>query len=211
MEISRALISKIQHGVKPLFVLGFAVFFAACAGGPSSDLKDNYRQALKLQSAGQWKESIPHFEKALELAQKQEINAAKLTGLHFEYGRALGVTCAFAESESQLTTALELDRQYSGPVFMDQIELARLNFDQKKFPAAIPFFERGFSMLDRLGVSFEDPIGYANLLDEYAQALERTGQLSKARNLRSQSSDLRRKYPKIPAKTQRTPYGKFCG
>jgi tetratricopeptide (TPR) repeat protein len=88
--------------------------------------------------------------------------------MYYEYGRASGVTCFYEHAEEYLSKALTLDEESSGPTHYPLIELARLNLDRGKYAEAVPYFERVLPIVEKLNSEALDPIGFADLLDEYA-------------------------------------------
>ena len=111
------------------------------------------------------------------------------------------------EAENYLLKAYELDLQTSGPEFMSLTELARLKYDQKQYGKAVGFYERAIRAMEKAGASEKAPIGFADILDEYGNALQHTGQTKESRNIRSKASKLRRLNPGGHSVTDRTPYG----
>jgi tetratricopeptide (TPR) repeat protein len=130
--------------------------------------------------------------------------------MYYEYGRTSGATCFYDLAETYLSKSLKLDEDSSGPVHLPLIELARLNLDQGKFTQAIPYFERALPVVDKLDAGSKDPIGFADFLDEYAQALTISNRASEASALTARAADIRSKHPTAASRTNRTPYGKHC-
>lgn len=130
--------------------------------------------------------------------------------LWYEYGRASGAICDYAEAKRGLDTALKLDEDTGGPTFMSLLELARLELDQGHFKESAAYFARFEAAIPAATVEKEDPIGYADSLDEYARAVEGAGNGSAAFDLRQRSRKLRNANPGKSSNTDRTPYGKYC-
>ncbi len=120
------------------------------------------------------------------------------------------MTCFFDLAEEEFKAALELDRQAGQPLYLTLTELSRLNLAQGKYPAALRYFERGFPLLDAARAAQEAPIGYADLLDHYAQALDGAGQASAAQQARQRAAGLRQQHPQQQSATDLTPYGSAC-
>lgn len=130
--------------------------------------------------------------------------------LWYEYGRASGAICDYAEAQRGLAIALKLDEDTGGPTFMSLLEQARLELDQGHFKESALYFARLDSALPTDTAEKEDPIGYADILDEYARAVEGEGNGSLASGLRERSIKLRNANPGKSSNTDRTPYGKYC-
>lgn len=130
--------------------------------------------------------------------------------LWYEYGRASGAICDYAEAKRGLETALDLDEKAGGPYFMSLLELARLHLDQGKAKEAAAYFARFEKAVPEESGAKVDPSGYADILEEYARASEASGDASLAGTLRQRSTRLRTANPNKTSNTDRTPYGKYC-
>jgi hypothetical protein len=130
--------------------------------------------------------------------------------LYYEYGRASGVICDWAEAEKGLNTSLELDRSIDGPVHLSKMELGRMYFDRKDYVAAERYFSELYPLFQKMGADTADPLGYAVFLDEYATVLEQAHKNDEAVPLRARSHELRKTFPEGTARTDRTPYGTQC-
>jgi tetratricopeptide (TPR) repeat protein len=132
-----------------------------------------------------------------------------ITGLWYEYGRTSGVICDYPEAKKSLEKALESDKTNNGPIIMDYFELARLHFDQKLFKEASTYYQSGIASTPKEIVA-QDPIGYAEVLDEYGVALKQTGDVANSEKIIAEAKQLRSSNPNGKSLTKRTPYGKFC-
>jgi hypothetical protein len=94
---------------------------------------------------------------------------------------------------------------------MSTYELALLYLDQGQGTAARPYFERtDFEML-ALGADRKAPVGYAEFLDEYANALDLAASHDEADAKRSRAKQIREAVPHGHSITDRTPHGAQCG
>jgi tetratricopeptide (TPR) repeat protein len=191
-----------------IFIFGLMIY--SCGPSLSTGVRHHINIAYQAQYNGSWGTAETHFGKALIQAESEGASGSVLAILNYEYGRALGVTCSFKESEEYLLKALELDEKNNGETFKDLTELARLHYDQGHYPKAILYFERNIPILDRLDAPDKAPIAYSDILFEYSQALQHTGNTSKAENLKNKAMEIRNKYPEGHSSTERTPYGKYC-
>lgn len=102
---------------------------------------DNYAQsAHSFINAGEWGKALEPAKRAVINADSANISPEKRAVAHYEYGRILGATCSFAEAESELKKAYELDNETKQPLFLSLTELARLNLDQEKYREASDYF-----------------------------------------------------------------------
>jgi hypothetical protein len=133
-----------------------------------------------------------------------------LAVLYYEYGRASGVICDWPEAERGLNEAYNLDQQTHGPSYMSQLELARLNYDRKQYGKAVEYIDRAMPAIDKYQLDTRDPLGYADLLDEYATSLGKMGKPESVGKWRARAEELRKAFPGKNADTDRTPYGTQC-
>jgi tetratricopeptide (TPR) repeat protein len=166
--------------------------------------------ACEAIKTGDWTTARNHWAKALANAQSGGAPIWVLTLLNYEYGRALGVTCLYDEAEKYLLKALDLDLQSGAPTGMSLVELARLQYDQKEYERAIPYFRRAVEAIETAGVAAKLPIDFADLLNEYAEALIKTGDSKVAIALGNRARQLRTDNPDKQSKNNRTPYGTQC-
>jgi tetratricopeptide (TPR) repeat protein len=108
-----------------------------------------------------------------------------------------------------LEKSLELDKENNGAVIMDYFELARLHFDQKLFKEASTYYQSGVAATPKELIA-QDPIGYADVLGEYSEALKQTGDVESSEKVILEARQLRLSNPNASSLTKRTPYGKFC-
>ena len=117
---------------------------------------------------GDWDSARRHWARAVNNAELENESDATRSMLHYEYGRALGVTCFFDLAQQELLESLELDRISSGPFHMPLLELARLNLDQKKWVESQRYYEELFLVYDAVGAEDLDPASVALVYEEYA-------------------------------------------
>lgn len=144
---------------------------------------------------GQAKES---FSSALHLATQQNWKPHIATA-KYGLGRSLGQLCQFNEAEKYLIEAATLEGEISGGkgihLSQDYFELARLYYDYGKYDKAVPYFQEATALAEELGVSSSDPIGYANVLQDYAIALSKVGDANQAKAIEQKIATLRRSNP----------------
>ncbi|MHA6848255.1 hypothetical protein [Ralstonia syzygii] len=197
--------------MKRLTALFLIPILAGCASAVSERVSANYtRLGAAAQAQGDWDAARRAYAKAMLNADQAGLPADRRAIVHYEYGRSLGATCFFDQSERELHTAYELDKQAGHPVYLSLVELARLMLDQQKFAQSVTYFERALPALDAAGAAAKAPAAYADILDEYAQALTGTERPTEARTAAERAEALRGDHPGKRSITDRTPYGKFC-
>ena len=167
--------------------------------------------AIAARSAGNYALARSNWAKAIAHAQLGAGRTRELAIAYYEYGRSSGIICDWDEANRGLQRSLELDRSVNGPVHMSLIELARMNLDRGHYEAARGYFEQANDLYEAMSAETRDPIGYAQFLDEYSLALDRTGAHDKAAPFRARAQQLRATFPKGESHSERTPYGTQCG
>jgi tetratricopeptide (TPR) repeat protein len=191
-----------------IFILSLMIY--SCGPSLSPGVRNHLNIAYRAEYNGSWGTAEAYYGKALVQAESEETSEYVLAILNYQYGRALGVTCSFAEAEQHLLKALELDEKNNGETFKDLTELARLHYDQGHYPEAISYFEKSIPILDQMDSADEAPIAYSDILLEYSEALQQTGKTVKAEDLKNRALEIRNKHSEKQSITERTPYGKYC-
>ncbi|HSH98907.1 MAG: tetratricopeptide repeat protein [Methylophilaceae bacterium] len=187
-----------------------ALTLVSCANPINLKTAQNYAQGcMGFQHQGEWWKARQACGRAAINAELGGAEPQAITGLWYEYGRTSGVICDYTEAKKSLEKALESDKESNGPIIMDYFELARLHFDQKLFKEASTYYQSGVAATSKETIA-QDPIGYAEVLDEYGEALKQIGDAANSEKIIAQSKQLRSSNPTGKSLTKRTPYGKFC-
>ncbi len=187
------------------------VLVSGCAASINEYNARQHAQAgVKAGKSGEFAKARKEFARALTNARLANADLKLVAVLSYEYGRYSGMICDWVEGEKGLTEAYDLDRQNGGPAYLSLVELARLNLDRQQYSNAVEYFDRVVPELETSHADTRDPIGYAQVLDEYAASLEKTGKNGLAGKFRDRAGDLRKAYPGKSAHTERTPYGTQC-
>ncbi|WP_150574779.1 tetratricopeptide repeat protein [Pandoraea aquatica] len=162
---------------------------------------------------GDWDGARRAFGQAVLVADQSGWPASQRAAMHFDYGRALGVTCYYAEAERELSQAYDLDILTARYRYPALVELARLALAQRQFAASAKYFGRALGTLDRLEAARKVPFAYAELLDDYALALGGAGDAEAATRIIDRAAKVRASFDSDAQvqPTTRTPYGKHCG
>ncbi|AKC72621.1 hypothetical protein MB84_20340 [Pandoraea oxalativorans] len=189
---------------------------------PKASGPDYAAQGGAAEVRGDWDGARRAFGQAVLVADQSGWPASQRAAMHFDYGRALGVTCYYAEAERELSQAYDLDILTARYRYPALVELARLALAQRQFAASAKYFGRALGMLDRLEAARKVPFAYAELLDDYALALGGAGGAGGAGSPGDAEAATRiiDRAAKVRASldvdaqaqaTTRTPYGKHCG
>jgi tetratricopeptide (TPR) repeat protein len=193
------------------YVLVILVGLNGCAAPINERVARNYeRVGAAAQARGDWDAARRAYARSATNADLARSSPQERAVYHYEYGRSLGVTCFFNEAERELNLAYDLDRQAGQPLYFSLVELARLTLDQHKFPQSVLYFERALTELDRANAGRDAPMGYADVLDEYALALSGAGRTQDSTTMRKRALEIRDANPGGHSITDRTPYGRHC-
>ena len=191
-------------------VIATALTLVSCANPINLRTAANYAQGcMSFQHQGEWWKARQACGRAAINAELGGAEPQAITGLWYEYGRTSGVICDYPEAKRALEKSLESDKANNGPIIMDYFELARLHFDQKLYKEASAYYQSGIAATPKEIVA-QDPIGYAEVLDEYGVALKQTGDVANSEKIIAEAKQLRSSNPNGKSLTKRTPYGKFC-
>jgi tetratricopeptide (TPR) repeat protein len=162
------------------------------------------------QQNGDWDSARRHWAKAVGNSQLANARKEQLSIAYYEYGRSLGATCFYDESEKYLKKSLNIDREMNGPVQMATLELARLNLAQEKYSEAVKFYNKLPTIYVRQNAEELDPVGVADVYEEYSIALRATDSSKEAEFYLSKAKALKADSEGNPSNSDRTPYGQYC-
>ena len=187
---------------------------AACAGCAAPAVLEtasvHVRQCGEFEARNEWAQARAACERAAVEAQAGGGRERAIAALWYEYGRASGAICRYDDAQRGLERALKLDRAHDGPVYMSLLELARLALAQARYAQAARYYGQFETAMPQARGVRVDPIGYAEVLEEHAEALRNIGEAQDAASLASRAQALRKAHPGVKARTARTPYGRFC-
>ncbi|MFJ2993722.1 tetratricopeptide repeat protein [Pandoraea sp. NPDC087047] len=194
--------------------LGGVLGAAGCSAPASKPPGPDYAaQGGAAEVRGDWDDARRAFGQAVLVADQSGWPASQRAAVHFDYGRALGVTCYYAEAERELSQAYDLDILTGRYRYPALVELARLALVQRQFDVSAKYFGRALGTLDRLEAARKVPYAYAELLDDYALALGGAGDAQAATRIIDRAAKVRADFPDQTRAqtTSRTPYGSHCG
>jgi tetratricopeptide (TPR) repeat protein len=194
-------------------MLSAAVCAASLLGCQALDtptFQKNYslynREAMKAESENNWDAAAKRYFLALQNSEWAEEGKGVRSDFHYKLGRAQGATCQFDKSAQSLNEAYTLNNRLPQAL----AELGRLNLAQNKLPEALSYFERAMPELEKANAAKTDPIGYAEILDDFKVALVKSSKASDAANVAKQADALRAANSGKAAAMLKPPYGGQC-
>ena len=173
-----------------------------------------YDSALEAEIRGDFAFAERQYGRALINAQIGHAPDEGVSAAMYGLGRSKAYLCKFAEAEPLLLESLTLQEKAAGPegpiMTKRLFELARFYSDRGRYKQSLPFFERGVPTVEKLGVEASDPMAFADALDDYANALERSGETAKARPVKVRADALRARFPDKKATYVPKRYGQGC-
>ncbi len=165
------------------------------------------------EARGDWDDARRAFGQAVLVADQSGWPALQRAAMHFDYGRALGVTCYYTEAERELNLAYDLDILTGHFRYPALVELGRLSLEQRQFALSVKYFRQALASLDRKEAARKMPFAYAALLDDYALALGGAGDAKAAARIIDRAAKVRADLgdAALGPATLRTPYGTHCG
>jgi tetratricopeptide (TPR) repeat protein len=184
--------------VRILLAASFCLLCAACSFMPALIMKEaqiHYDAALNFESQGDYVSAREQFWKALVAARSAGAPPATLSMLTYEFGRTTGYTCHLKESEEFLTESVKMEEalpeRNSRNMGIRFFELARLMYDQQRYQEAATYYSRAIQEVEQSNSTGTDPIAFADIHEEYADALARSGNASLAQEELRKAKSLR--------------------
>jgi len=183
-----------------LVTLGLFMALAACVGiGPES--KYSLAAGDEFYAKGRYEEA-----KTAYAASIYRFSSSMMAVGRGRYGlaRSQGQLCEFDDAVKNFTEASKyFQMAFDGKpnIFLTQsyFELARLYYDYGDYSGAITPFQKAVVLADDLNAANRDPIGYADVLEDYRAALEKTENTSRAIEIQGKINSLRKSHPGVKA------------
>ena len=187
-----------------------AALLLGCKALDTNAFQKNYslynREAMKAETENNWDAAAKRYFLARQNSEWAEEGKGVRYDFHYKLGRAQGATCQFDKSAQSLNEAYTLNNRLPQAL----AELGRLSLAQNKLPEALSYFERAVPEMDKANVGKSDPIGYAEILDDYKAALLKSNKASDAAGIAKQADGLRAANSGKTAAMLRPPYGGQC-
>jgi tetratricopeptide (TPR) repeat protein len=182
--------------LRPLLVCTVAALLGGCSNPINAYTAQRYYEAgMQAESAGDLALARRNYSRAYGNAQMGNLGPKAEAYPLYEYARVTGYAGSYAESEKAFLDALALIDRAKGEA--DQLrppalaEYSRLLHDTGQHQKAVPVYERAVAELEKIGIGSSDPLGYAALLDDYAESLTAAGLTERAAVISARSSALK--------------------
>jgi hypothetical protein len=153
-------------------LIGPAVVALAIAGCAAPIEKRNaeahFQPGYAAMQRGDWDAARRQFAQAVANADLGGVEPVDKAIMDYEYGRALGVTCFWEESEKYLLLSKQLDEQRGRSPFRSLYELALLTEREGKLAQAAYYFGQLIPFIEKEGLRTKYPLGVADVDDHYA-------------------------------------------
>ena len=183
----------------------------ACSVVPSINMKEtqiHYQAARNFETQGDFVSAREQYWKALIAARAGGAEPGAISMLTYEFGRTTGYACHLEESENSLLASLKLEeslpQRNSRNIGIRRFELARLMYDQKRYKDAANYYSKALAEVEQNNSAKSDPIAFAGIYEEYADALAQSGEnnpaqeaLRKAKSLREENPDRKAEFKPV--------------
>ncbi len=173
--------------------LSITLLISGCANPINQRTAENYQNlGRQAENAGNYQLAENNYEKSLLNARIGGSPEAGISMAAYNLGRVKRLLCKNQEAETLLLEALELEQlasgENSGLTSMRLFELARLKMSTQRYEAADNYYSRAVKNVRSLGIKQSDPIGFATVLDNYANVLTQLGNLEEAEATRREAA-----------------------
>ena len=173
------------------------------------ELDEYLQRANAAKIRGDWESVASQIAQAINHPDLPKTGAVR-SGVHLEYGRAMGVLCQYREAEKYLLLAKEIADASGSATVGALYELGSASLAQKKFAAAVGYFSQLVPMIERDSRGKPSALVIADAYEKFSLALAETGKLEEAQSRRSEADKIRQTVQKVAAPGLITPYGKLC-
>jgi hypothetical protein len=196
-----------------IYVISFAALLAGCSINQQT-ASSSYDLGIQAELAGDYVLAEKHYNNALIDARMGNSPDAGVAAAMYGLGRMKGYLCKYENAEKLLLESLMLEEKATGPgsgnAIKRWLELARFYSDRGLYASSLPYFAYGIPADRKLGAETSDPIALSGALEEYAFALDKSGQTVQAKAARKEAVRLRSSNPGKNAKHIPIRYNRPC-
>jgi tetratricopeptide (TPR) repeat protein len=186
---------KIQALV--LFMLVTLLSVTGCIRNPiNAKTGANYYQwGMDAERNGDLTLARQNYSRAYANAQMGNLGPKPEAYSLYEWSRVTGYLGMYADAEKGFNDVLALIDKSEGKAENLRtpalLELARLLHDTGQHEKAIPFYQKATAEVEKGDIASVDPIGYALVLDDYAQSLQASGNAKLADEITARSASIK--------------------
>lgn len=183
------LVSKNGREHLPTFIALMFMLISGCISNPinAHTAKKYFEYGVQAADTGDWDLARQNFARAHVNAQIGHLGPETEAQCIYEWSRVTGYMGKYADAEKGFNEVLVLiDRAHGKADALlapTLCELARLFHDTRQHSKAISIFERAVSELEKTLIKEDDPIAFADFLEEYASSLRALGEDTRANEL----------------------------
>jgi tetratricopeptide (TPR) repeat protein len=187
-------------------VLATVIFISGCISNPiNARTGANYYQSgMDAERSGDLTLARQNYSRAYANAQMGNLGPKPEAYSLYEWSRVTGYLGMYADAEKGFNDVLSLIDKSEGKAENLRtpalLELARLLHDTNQHDKAIPIYQKATAELDKGDITRVDPIGYALVLDDYAQSLRASGNVKLADEVTVRSASIKEANKGITAK-----------
>ena len=200
---------KIPEHVCRVFIACLFPMAATIAMASDLELDEYLQRANAAKIRGDWESVASQVAQAINHPDLPKTGTIR-SGVHLEYGRAMGVLCQYREAEKYLMLAKEIADTSGSAAIGALYELGSVSVAQKKFAAAVGYFSQLVPMIERDSRSKPSPSVIADAYEKLSLALAETGKTEEAQARRGEADKIRQTALKAALPGMITPYGKLC-
>ncbi len=189
-------------------------FLSALVFVQSAAAEDPIAKGNRSLNAGQYEEALKAYSKALSWAKDDRFAQERAMAM-YGLARTNARLCRVDTAEKWFRESIALRESLpdvSGQAWLTQnyLEFARFLMSRGRMEEAAQYMARAIPLLDDLGLEYSDPIGYAELLDNYTAALKAIGKDSESQAQAERAAKLRHENPGRQADFKPMPYPVDC-
>lgn len=178
--------------------------FAGCANPHARTGRKFYNEGFEAEEAGNYALARLNFYQAYVNAEQGKLGPALEAHCLYEWSRNtgyLGMTVAALRGFDETLTLIEQAKGEADSLRTPTLcELARLLHDTGQHRTAIMVYQKALAQLDQSPMAKDDPIAFADFLDDYATSLRSAGETASAEELAGRAAVLRQANKGLSAK-----------
>jgi tetratricopeptide (TPR) repeat protein len=189
MPKASGAMNAIMRPLRAIFTIGALLMLSACTNTRNAKLwRRNTEQAMIAEKGGDFKLAQSNYESAYKNAQDGMLGNEALSASLYDAGRMSGMQGNFEEAETDFRRSLALEEPIyganGGHAYMRWFELARLYYAWGRYRDSVGAYQKAFPAALKLNFDAAFPNVYAQLLRDYADALDKAGAPERAKLVR---------------------------